>query len=130
MTNGCFDLLHAGHILTLETARTFGNVLIVAVNSDLSVKRLKGPERPLNKEDDRARVLAALSCVDAVVIFPEDTAENILSLVKPDIYAKGGDCVLDEIPERKVVESFGGKIIITPFLPGRSTTNLIDAFRQ
>jgi len=130
MTNGCFDLLHAGHVMALETARTYGNVLIVAVNSDLSVRRLKGPDRPLNREDDRARVLAALSCVDAVTIFPEDTADNILSLIRPHVYTKGGDCTLEQIPERRVVESFGGRIVITPFLPGHSTTDLIDACRQ
>ncbi len=127
MTNGCFDLLHAGHITSLENARTFGHKLIVAVNSDASVKRLKGPDRPLNTEEDRARVLAALSCVDAVTIFAEERADTILLLVKPDIYVKGGDYTPEQVPERPTVESYGGKMIITPLLPGRSTTQLIES---
>jgi len=117
MTNGCFDLLHAGHILSLETARSYGHKLIVALNSDASVTRLKGPERPLNNEDDRARVLAALSCVDAVTIFAEDLADAILSLIKPDIYVKGGDRTADLIPERATVEAYGGKLIMAPCCP-------------
>lgn len=125
MTNGCYDLLHAGHIYSLEAARSQGHVLIVAVNSDASVKRLKGPTRPLNNEDDRARVIAALSCVGAVTIFEEDTAVESLQAIQPAIYVKGGDYNLDTLPERAVVESYGGKIVFCPLLPGRSTTNLI-----
>ena len=124
MTNGCFDLLHTGHIVTLETARSFGNVLIVAVNSDRSVKTLKGPDRPLNNEEDRARVIAALSCVDAVTIFDEETAISLIATVRPHVYVKGGDYNMQTLPEREAVESYGGKVIFCPLLPGRSTSNL------
>lgn len=131
LTNGCFDLLHAGHISTLETARSYGNVLIVALNSDESVRRLKGPERPLNEEDDRARVIAALACVDAVTIFPEATADAILSIVRPQIYVKGGDYAQPEnVPEWQTVKGYGGEIIIAPLLPDHSTTQLIASVRR
>jgi rfaE bifunctional protein nucleotidyltransferase chain/domain len=129
MTNGCYDLLHAGHIHTLETARTYGNVLIVGINSDASVKRLKGPERPLNNEDDRARVIAALACIDAVTIFDEDTAIALLECLRPDIYVKGGDYSQDTLPERGIVERHGGRVVFCPLLPGRSTTQLIASCR-
>ncbi len=130
MTNGCFDLLHAGHITTLEAARACGNVLIVGVNGDASVKRLKGPDRPLNNERDRARVLAALACVDAVTIFDEDTAIHLLERVQPDVYVKGGDYNPENLPERGVVERYGGRMVFCPLLAGHSTTNLIDACRK
>ena len=129
MTNGCFDLLHAGHITSLENARALGNALIVAINSDASVRRLKGPGRPINKQEDRARVLAALACVDAVTIFDEDTASVLLHLLRPHVYAKGGDYNVHNLPERGTVESFGGRIVITPLLPGHSTTDLIATLK-
>jgi len=129
MTNGCFDLLHAGHIFSLETARSYGNVLVVAINCDDSVRRLKGPERPLNTQDDRARVLAALACVDAVTIFEEDTSQKILELIRPDVFIKGGDYTAETIPERDVVKAYGGRVVATPLLPGRSTTALISSCR-
>jgi len=127
MTNGCFDLLHTGHIVTLESARAFGNVLIVAINSDRSVKALKGPERPLNNEEDRARVIAALSCVDAVTIFDEETAITLINTIRPHIYVKGSDYNMQNLPEREAVESYGGKVVFCPLLPGRSTSSLIAA---
>ena len=130
MTNGCFDLLHAGHIVTLETSRSFGNVLIVAVNSDRSVKELKGPDRPLNNEEDRARVIAALSCVDAVTIFAEETAISLIDAIRPHVYVKGGDYNLQTLPERDAVERYGGKVVFCPLLPGHSTSTLIAACRE
>lgn len=130
MTNGCFDLLHAGHIATLETARSMGNVLIVAVNSDASVKRLKGNDRPLNNENDRARVLAALSCIDAVTVFEEETAVNLLETFRPDVYVKGGDYNAENLPERGIVERYGGRVEFCQLLKGHSTTSLIDACRK
>jgi glycerol-3-phosphate cytidylyltransferase len=130
VTNGCFDLLHAGHITTLEAARSYGNRLIVGVNSDASVKRLKGPERPINNQVDRARVIAALACVDAVVIFHEDTASNVLELVRPHVYVKGGDYIPETVPEYPVIQRLGGEMVFVPVLKGRSTTNLITAVRK
>ena len=130
MTNGCFDLLHAGHIATLETARSLGNVLIVAINSDQSVKRLKGNDRPLNNENDRARVLAALACVDAVTVFAEETADSLLETLRPDVYVKGGDYNADTLPERGIVERYGGRMVFCQLLEGHSTTSLIDACRK
>lgn len=132
VTNGCFDLLHAGHAAYLEAARNLGGALLVGVNADASVRQLKGPARPLNPQDDRALVLAALACVDAVCIFPEVTAEQFLSLAEPDIYAKGGDNTLDTInqEERHLVEKMGGRVVIVPGAPGRSTTGLAEKIRQ
>ncbi|MFM7804079.1 MAG: adenylyltransferase/cytidyltransferase family protein [Verrucomicrobiota bacterium] len=126
-TNGCFDLLHAGHVAYLELARSLGDALLVGLNGDSSVRELKGPTRPLNAEADRARVLAALECVSAVVVFPEKRAVRFLSEARPDLYVKGGDYTLDTIDqdERRAVESGGGRIVFLPFLPGRSTTGLV-----
>ena len=130
VTNGCFDLLHAGHIATLEAARAKGNLLIVGVNSDESVQRLKGPDRPLNNETDRARVIAALACVSAVTIFNEDTAENLLDLVRPQVYVKGGDYNPETLPEYPIIQRYGGEMVFIPLLDGRSTTNLIHACKK
>jgi len=126
-TNGCFDLLHAGHVAYLEAARSLGDALLVGLNGDSSVRELKGPSRPLNAEADRARVLAALECVSAVVVFPEKRAVRFLSEARPDLYVKGGDYTLETIDqdERRAVESGGGRIVFIPFLPGRSTTGLV-----
>jgi len=129
-TNGCFDLLHTGHIVTLEAARAHGNALIVGVNSDDSVRALKGPERPLNNQDDRARVIAALACVNAVTIFYELTAEHLLDIVRPHVYVKGGDRNLATVPEYPVIQRYGGEMVFAPLVSGRSTTNLIDACRK
>jgi rfaE bifunctional protein nucleotidyltransferase chain/domain len=131
-TNGCFDLLHAGHVTYLHTARSYGDLLIIGLNSDTSVRALKGPDRPINSEADRAIVLAALQCVDAVCIFNELRAVAFLQNAQPDIYVKGGDLALDQIPveERRAVEAYGGKIHIMPHVAGRSTTHLINRLRS
>lgn len=132
-TNGCFDLIHLGHVKYLQEARALGDVLVVGLNSDASVKRLKGSERPLVRENERAQVMAALRPVDFVTIFPEDTAEAIVAALQPDIYVKGGDYSADEatsqtgkpLPEAAIVRSYGGAVRLIPFLPGHSTTSLI-----
>jgi D-beta-D-heptose 7-phosphate kinase/D-beta-D-heptose 1-phosphate adenosyltransferase len=125
-TNGCFDLLHVGHVRYLQAARQLGDRLVVGLNSDASVQMLKGPTRPLVSEDERAEVLAALSCVDYVTIFGEKTADKLLALLRPEIYAKGGDYTPENLPEALTVRAYGGKISIIPFVPGRSTTNLVN----
>lgn len=124
VTNGCFDLLHLGHVTYLEKARNQGNLLLVGVNADKAVKSLKGAGRPVNTEEDRALVLAALESVSAVTIFPDTTATGFLKQATPDIYVKGGDYTLETInqQERRVVEDAGGKIVLLPFVEGRSTT--------
>ena len=128
VTNGCFDLLHRGHVTYLESARQLGDVLLVGLNSDASVRELKGPQRPVNSEEDRAVVLAALASVDGVCIFRERTAESLLALVQPDVYAKGGDYTIDTINqgERCLVEKGGGQVAILPVVPGKSTTSLLE----
>jgi rfaE bifunctional protein nucleotidyltransferase chain/domain len=128
VTNGCFDLLHLGHVTYLETARNLGDALLVGVNADSAVSELKGPNRPVTPEDDRAAVLAALESVDAVCIFTERTATSFLALAQPDIYVKGGDYTVETInqQERQAVESAGGKISIIPFVPGKSTTAILQ----
>lgn len=125
-TNGCFDILHVGHIKTLTRAKSEGSKLVVGVNSDSSVQRLKGPTRPVNPEQDRAQLLAALRCVDAVVIFEEDTPIELLEVIRPHVHVKGGDYQVDDLPEKDVVEKHGGRIVIIGLVPGRSTTNLIQ----
>jgi rfaE bifunctional protein nucleotidyltransferase chain/domain len=127
VTNGCFDLLHLGHVTYLETARQQGDALLVGLNGDGSVRQLKGPDRPLNSEFDRAAVLGALQSVDGVCIFAERTATRFLSAAQPDIYVKGGDYTRDTLDadERRAVEQGGGKIVIIPFVPGKSTTDLL-----
>jgi len=124
VTNGCFDLLHLGHVTYLETARAQGDALLVGVNSDAAVRQLKGPGRPVTPEGDRAAVLAALESVDGACIFAEATATRFLAAARPDIYVKGGDYTLDTLnqDERRTVEQAGGKIVIIPFVPGKSTS--------
>jgi D-beta-D-heptose 7-phosphate kinase/D-beta-D-heptose 1-phosphate adenosyltransferase len=129
-TGGCFDLLHAGHVALLRTARALGDCLVVCLNSDESVRRLKGEGRPLVPASDRARVLEALECVDAVEIFEENTPEKVLRRVRPDIWAKGGDYVLADLPEAAVLDEWGGQAVVLPYLDGRSTTALIDLARD
>jgi len=130
-TNGCFDLLHLGHVRYLEAARSLGDALIVGVNTDASAARLhKGPGRPLTPEADRARVLAALACVDRVVLFEEDTPLELITALKPDILVKGGDYQLHEIVGREIVLARGGKVAALPFLPGYSTTQLVERLRR
>jgi D-beta-D-heptose 7-phosphate kinase / D-beta-D-heptose 1-phosphate adenosyltransferase len=128
-TGGCFDLLHAGHVATLEAARALGDCLVVCLNSDDSVRRLKGPSRPLVPAADRARVLAALAPVDAVVVFDEDTPEAVLRRVRPDVWAKGGDYAGAELPEAAVLREWGGQSVVLPYLQGRSTTRLVETAR-
>lgn len=131
VTNGCFDILHAGHVEYLERARSLGDVLLIGLNGDGSVRELKGPGRPLNPEADRARVLGGLQCVDAVVVFPEKRATRFLAAAEPDIYVKGGDYTLDtlDVDERRAVEGAGGRIAFIAFLEGRSTTRILEKAR-
>ena len=124
-TGGCFDLLHPGHVRTLEAARALGDCLILCLNSDASVRRLKGPDRPLVRQEDRAAVLEALACVDRVVVFDEDTPERVLDELRPDVWVKGGDYAARELPEARVLSRWGGRIVVLPYLEGRSTTQLI-----
>ncbi|MEN9676711.1 MAG: hypothetical protein RIS76_2607 [Verrucomicrobiota bacterium] len=132
VTNGCFDLLHVGHVTYLEAARSLGDALLIGINGDGSVQQLKGPGRPLNGESDRARVLAALACVDGVCIFPEKRATRFLEEARPDVYVKGGDYTLETMDqdERRAVESAGGRVQFLPFVPGKSTTALVERMLQ
>lgn len=127
VTNGCFDLLHVGHVTYLETARSHGDALLVGLNSDISTRQLKGDDRPVNPEADRAMVLAALESVNGVCIFSERTATRFLAVAQPDVYVKGGDYTLNTLnpDERRAVESAGGRIVIIPFVPGKSTTVML-----
>lgn len=124
-TNGCFDIIHAGHVRYLIAAKNFGDVLIVGLNSDNSVRKLKGSSRPINNQADRAEVLLALKPVDYAIIFDELTAENLIAQVKPDIYVKGGDYTLDTLPEAKIVQSYGGRVEFVKLVAGKSTSNII-----
>ncbi|QYJ16906.1 Bifunctional protein HldE [Rubrobacter xylanophilus DSM 9941] len=124
-TGGCFDLLHAGHVRMLEAARSLGDCLIVCLNSDASVRRLKGEDRPLVPQEERAAVLRALGCVDAVVVFGEDTPERVLERIRPHVFAKGGDYEVSELPEARVLARWGGEAVILPYVEGRSTSRLI-----
>ena len=129
-TNGVFDILHIGHIRYLQKAKGLGDILIVAVNSDASVKKIKGPKRPINSENDRAEALAALGCVDYAIIFGEVNPINILSIIKPDIHVKGGDYKINEIIEKEVVEKNNGKVILMKLEEGYSTTALIGRIKS
>ncbi len=124
-TNGCFDILHVGHVRYLKESSKFGDVLIVGLNSDSSVKKLKGETRPINNENDRAEILCALNFVDYVIIFDEDTPEKLLDAIKPDIYTKGADYTIDTLPEAKTVLKNGGKVEFINLVQGKSTTNII-----
>jgi rfaE bifunctional protein nucleotidyltransferase chain/domain len=128
-TNGCFDLLHPGHVRYLEQARAQGNVLVVALNSDASVRRLKGPGRPILAESERCEVVAALACVDFVTLFDEETPYEIIEELLPDVLVKGGDWPVDQIVGRKTVELHGGKVVSLTFEPGLSTTNIIERIK-
>ncbi len=129
-TGGCFDLLHAGHIATLQAARAVGDCLVVCLNSDDSVRRLKGPQRPLQSAADRVRVLSALACVDAVVVFDEDTPATVLRRIRPEVWAKGGDYSGVPLPESQVLAEWGGEAVTVPYLRGRSTTALVELARD
>lgn len=124
-TNGCFDILHAGHVRYLNEARAQGDCLVLGLNSDASVRQLKGPNRPVNSELDRAEVAGALKAVDYVVLFGEQTAEALIAKVRPAVYVKGGDYTLETLPEAKIVQSYGGRVHFVDMVPGRSTTNVI-----
>jgi len=128
VTNGCFDILHLGHVSYLESARNFGDALLVGVNGDAATRQLKGAGRPVNSESDRAAVLAALQSVDGICIFTDKTATKFLAAAQPHIYVKGGDYTLDTLnqDERRAVEAAGGIIKIIPFVPGKSTTALLE----
>jgi rfaE bifunctional protein nucleotidyltransferase chain/domain len=126
-TGGCFDLLHTGHVRLLRQARQLGDALIVLINSDQSVQRLKGPGRPIMPAADRARVLSALACVDAVAVFDEPTPQTVLAAIRPDIWVKGGDYTAAELPEADVVRRHGGQVVILPTFAGYSSSKLIAA---
>jgi rfaE bifunctional protein nucleotidyltransferase chain/domain len=128
VTNGCFDILHTGHVTYLEAARATGDALLIGVNADASVSANKGPQRPVNSEQDRMAVLAALASVDGVCLFTERTAANFLKLAQPDVYVKGGDQNVNTVPaeELKVIEDCGGKVVFAPLVRGKSTTALLE----
>jgi len=129
-TNGCFDLLHPGHVTYLESARDLGDLLVVGLNSDQSVHRLKGPERPILTQGDRALVLAGLRSVDYVVIFEEDTPLSLIRQVLPDVLVKGGDWATSQIVGREEVERAGGRVTTIPFVTGQSTTGIVEKVLQ
>jgi D-beta-D-heptose 7-phosphate kinase/D-beta-D-heptose 1-phosphate adenosyltransferase len=128
-TNGVFDLLHPGHVDVLAQARALGDALVVGLNSDTSVRRLKGQERPVRTEAERAYVLAALRDVDAVVVFSEDTPQDLIRHLRPDVLVKGGDYTLETVVGRDDVEAWGGRVVIVPLRPGQSTTSIIEKLR-
>ncbi|WP_153038946.1 adenylyltransferase/cytidyltransferase family protein, partial [Rathayibacter tanaceti] len=127
---GCFDLLHAGHARTLSAARALGDCLIVCLNSDDSVRRLKGAARPIIPEGDRVDLLLALECVDAVLVFGEDTPDEALRRIRPDVWVKGGDYSAESLPETATVAQWGGRVLTVPYHPGRSTTHLAAALAR
>lgn len=128
-TNGCFDILHVGHIRYLKEAKKLGDLLIVGINTDASVKRLKGPTRPLQSEDDRAEILSALGCVDFVILFDEDTPLNLIKEIQPHILVKGGDWKPESIVGSDFVLAHGGKVLSLNFVDGRSTTNIVNRIK-
>jgi rfaE bifunctional protein nucleotidyltransferase chain/domain len=129
-TNGCFDLLHVGHLRYLEGARALGDVLVVAVNTDAGVRRLKGPERPLVTQEERAELLAGLRCVDYVTLFDEPLPNATIEALRPHVHVKGGDYSAETLPETAVVRAYGGEVVIMPLVPGRSTTELARRLRD
>jgi rfaE bifunctional protein nucleotidyltransferase chain/domain len=129
LTNGCFDLLHVGHVRYLQAARGLGDFLVVGLNSDASTRALKGPERPLVPEAERAEVLVALACVDAVVVFDEPTAETLVAALRPEIYVKGSDYAEADLPEARIVRQYGGEVRLLPAIPGVSTSVLVARIR-
>ena len=124
-TNGCFDLLHIGHVRLLKAAASCGDVLVVGINADESVKRLKGKSRPIVPEAERAEVISSLDCVDFVTLFGEDTPVDLIALLKPDVYVKGGDYDMNLIPESEVIKSYGGKSVSFPFVDGHSSSDIV-----
>ena len=129
-TNGCFDILHVGHVRYLEKTKTFGDYLIVLLNSDKSVKSIKGPSRPVNNEMDRAEILSALRCVDYVVLFDEDSPRNLLDEMKPDVYTKGADYTMETLPEADIMKKNGTRVEFIDFVAGKSTTKTIEKMKE
>jgi D-beta-D-heptose 7-phosphate kinase/D-beta-D-heptose 1-phosphate adenosyltransferase len=129
-TNGCFDILHVGHVRYLQAARALGEALAVAINSDDSTRQLKGPQRPFVPQAERAEMLAALSCVDYVTVFEELSPRSLIAALLPDVLVKGGDWALDEIHGREEVEAAGGRVLPLPFVEGKSTTNIVEKIRR
>ncbi len=129
-TNGCFDILHVGHVRYLEKTKTFGDYLIVLLNSDKSVKSIKGPSRPINNEMDRAEILSALRCVDYVVLFDEDSPRNLLDEMKPDVYTKGADYTMETLPEADIMKKNGTRVEFIDFVEGKSTTKTIEKMKE
>lgn len=129
-TNGCFDILHCGHVRYLQKSKTFGDYLIVLLNSDKSVRSIKGPSRPINNENDRAEVLCALSCVDFVVLFDEDSPRNLLDEIKPDVYTKGADYTMDTLPEADIMRKNNIRVEFIELVKGKSTTSIIDKMKK
>jgi len=129
-TNGCFDILHVGHVRYLEKAKEFGDVLIIALNSDESVRKLKGPSRPINNEDDRIEVLSALSFVDYIVLFDETSPSELLAFIKPDVHVKGADYSIETLPELKVIVENGGRVEFIELVEGKSTTSIIEKMKM
>ena len=129
VTNGCFDILHVGHVRYLQKTKEFADYLIVMLNSDASVRALKGEGRPINNENDRAEILSALSCVDYVVLFDEKSPAKLLENIKPDVYTKGADYTLETLPEREIVMRNNIRVEFIEFVQGKSTTNIINKMR-
>ncbi len=129
-TNGCFDILHVGHVRYLEKTKSFADFCIVLLNSDKSVRSIKGPSRPINNENDRAEILSALRCVDYVVMFDEDSPRNLLDEIKPDVYTKGGDYTIETLPEADIMRKNNTRVEFISFVEGKSTTNIIEKMKN
>ena len=130
VTNGCFDILHVGHVRYLEKTKSFADILIVLLNSDKSVRSIKGPSRPINNENDRAEVLLALKSVDYVVLFDEESPRNLLDEIKPDVYTKGADYTMETLPEADIMKKNGTRVEFIDFVEGKSTTNIINKLKN
>jgi D-glycero-beta-D-manno-heptose 1-phosphate adenylyltransferase len=129
-TNGCFDIIHVGHVKYLASAKKLGDILVIGLNSDKSVRKIKGPSRPVNTEKDRAIVMAALGSVDFITTFGEDTPEKLIKILKPDVLVKGGDWKIKDIVGGDFVKANGGKVVSIPFVKGRSTSSVIDKIKR
>ena len=129
-TNGCFDILHVGHVRYLQKTKTFADYSIVMLNSDKSVRSIKGPSRPVNNENDRAEILCALRCVDFVVLFDEDSPSSLIAQIKPDVHTKGADYTVETLPEAKIIMENGGRIEFISFVEGKSTTSIIEKMKS
>ena len=130
VTNGCFDILHVGHVRYLQKTKSFADYMIVLLNSDKSVRSIKGPTRPINNEQDRAEVLNALACVDYVVMFDEDSPANLIDEIKPDVYTKGADYTMETLPEADIIRKNNIKVEFIEFVAGKSTTNTINKMKE